>query len=138
MQLIGILENFRSKKSELLGQKQCGPTLLKLFSFEGNFQQKLFIMQLTKYRKLQFPAGRSVWPKHLRSRSQITFTRQGRYSWVPNKRVYSISIFKFFSHPTRTFSTLLDQEIFNPTRLLGTLFFTILPYFFLSIFHFLS
>ena len=41
------------------------------------------------------------------------------YSQVPNKRVYSISI---FPHPTRTFSTLLDLQIFHPTCLLGTFF----------------
>ena len=34
------------------------------------------------------------------------------YSWVPNKRVYSISIF----------ALLLNKQIFHPTRLLGTIF----------------
>ena len=56
---------------------------------------------------------------------------------MPIKQAHSISIFRLFPHPTRTFSTLLDLEIFNPTRLLGTIFFTILPYL-LLIFHFLS
>jgi hypothetical protein len=38
------------------------------------------------------------------------FKRQqlNAYSQVPIKRVYSIIILRLFSHPTRTFSTLLD------------------------------
>ena len=38
---------------------------------------------------------------------------------VPNKRVYSISI---FFPPYLHFSTLLDQQISHPTHLLGTVF----------------
>ena len=49
------------------------------------------------------------------------------YSQVPIKRVYSIIILRLFWHPTRTFSTLLDQKIFNPTLLLGTFFLEFHP-----------
>ena len=47
---------------------------------------------------------------------------------MPIKRAHSISIFRFFPHPTCTFSTLLDYQIFHPTRLLGTFFSRIPPY----------
>ena len=38
----------------------------------------------------------------------VTILLQFAYSQVPIKRVYLIIILRLFSHPTRTFSTLLD------------------------------